>query len=623
MKKRFLSVIVALSLVLTCMALPAFGANAFPDVTSPGYDWAAEQINKMTEVGIIRGYSDGTFKPGRAISKIEALLLFSRVAGFSDDQYASCIDFATDKYKYALEDVDLGIYDSYKAEISFLIYKGVMDEEELVAYVDDGAYSEEFPRKDAAMFLANLMNAEIKSVRPSSLDFADADEISSEYAGYIAYVYENGFMNGIATDDGGIAFKGDAPLSRAQVCVLLYRIMEKLDMSVESGVVTKVNVDGGTISFEKEDGTVDSYIIPIDAKLLVDGVESTLDKVLTNSEIVFVRHGRDMYSVEVINPESNVTVKGTVVAFVSRANFIKLSLQPEGSESVVNYYANSEFKVTSDGVVDDIDSIKVDDFVVVKLLGNDIVSVERQTEEATVQGKVEALSLTNPLTLSVLTVDETSKRETIFDYTVAENVSVRRNNEPITLRELRIGDEVVLTIKRGNITRIVATSSVGAVSGSVTGIKIAAQSSVTIASGGIEKEYPIAFDAEFIIGSSIASIYELRLGNMVKLTLASGTATKVEQTSASSVTTKSGVVENLSTSYGYITIASADINGVNSEQIFVSKTGSSVTAKILNGETGKEIALKNIKAGDQIIATGAYTNGAFVAKTIVVTPIAK
>ena len=63
--------------------------------------------------------------------------------------------------------------------------------------------------------------------------------------------------------------------------------------------------------------------------------------------------------------------------------------------------------------------------------------------------------------------------------------------------------------------------------------------------------------------------------------------------------------------------------GVVSEQVFVSKTDSTVNAKIINGETGKELALKNLKEGDNIVATGSYTNGAFVAKTVVVTPQSK
>ncbi len=623
MKIKFLSVIISLSLIFSCMALPAYGAKAFPDVLSPDHDWASEQIEEMTDLGIIKGYTDGTFKPDRAVSKVEALILFARVAGYSEEAYKACADFANEKYKYILNETDLGTYNSLKKEIAFLLYKGIMSDDEFTKYVDDEAYLDEFPRKDAAMLLANLMDADIKSVSPSSLEFDDADEIEKDYAGYISYVVDNGFMNGVQMDDGTVVFDAEGPLSRAQVCVLLYRIIDKLDVSVEAGVVTSVDTEGGTIEFINDKNKENSYIVSEDVKLFVDGASSKLENILENSEVVIVRHGRNIYSVEAINPESNITVRGEVEGFVSRDKFIKLVVNVENSDEIVTYYANKAFKVTSDGVVDDIDSIKTGDFVVVKLLGTEIVSVDRLTEEATVQGTVKSLSLKTPITISVLTMDEVSKEENVSDYEVSDDVVIRKNGEKASLREVLVGDEVVLSIKRGSINKIVATSKKGSVTGTVTALKIASQSSVTVSSNGIETEYPISLDAQFIIGGSAASIYEMRLGNLVNLSLVGGTATKVEQTSASSVTTKSGVVENVSTSYGYVTILSTNAAGALSEQIFVSKTGTTVTAKILNGETGKEIALKNVKEGDHIIATGAYTNGAFVAKTIVVTPQAE
>ena len=623
MKNRFLSVIIALSMIITCVASTALAANAFPDVLSPDHDWAAEQIEEMTNLGIIKGYTDGTFKPDKSVSKIEALLLFSRVSGYSNAEYAKIADFAYEKYQYMLGELDLGVYDSFKKELAFLLYKGIMDEDKIGEYLADEQYSDAFPRSDAAILLANLMDAEISSSNKAKLDFADADEIPADAAGYIAYVVENGFMNGVEKDDGSIVFDAKAPLSRAQVCVLLYRIMNKLDMSVMSGVVSKVDTDGGVIDFESSTGSDESYIVSDDVKIIIDGAKAKLGDILEESNIVVVRHGKSIGSIEVINPASNKTVKGTVNSVVSRKNFVKLSIKIEGTEEVVTYYANEEFDVTTDGVSDEFDSVKLNDYVVVKLLGTDIVSVDRQTSEAAVQGVVEKISLSTPITLSVLTVDEVSKKETVAEYTVSENATVRRDGEKASLRDVFVGDKVVLTITRGDISKIIATSSKGNATGSVTALKIAAQSSVTISSGGVEKEYPIAIDATFIVGGAEASIYDLRLGNVVTLTLSGSTATKVEQNSASSVTTKSGTVDSVSTAYGYINMIAAGTTGSVSEQIFVSKLGTTINAKIINGETGKELALKNIKKGDYIIATGAYNNGAFVAKTIVVTPMAE
>ena len=295
MKKRFLSVIITLCLIFSCTALPAFAAGTFPDVLSPDHDWAAKQIEEMTDLGIIKGYTDGTFKPDKAITKIEAVILFSRVAGYSNSAYSKIADLAYEKYQYLLQELDIESYNSFKREISFLVYKGILDEDEIVAYLEDGKYQEEFPRKDAAMFIANFMDAEIERTYSDQLDFADNSTINHSDAGYIAYVVENGFMNGVQTEDGSVIFDANGALSRAQVCVLLYRIMEKLDMSVEAGVVNSVNPDSGVINLTTSDGITKDYAVPSQAKVLIDGNKAAVSSILSNSEIVVVRYGRNSF----------------------------------------------------------------------------------------------------------------------------------------------------------------------------------------------------------------------------------------------------------------------------------------------------------------------------------------
>jgi len=152
---------------------------------------------------------------------------------------------------------------------------GVLSDEELAKYLNDDAYLDEFPRSDAAILLTSLVGGEVKKTDASSLDFADADKIPQNALGYIAYAVKEGLMNGVEKDDGTIVFDAEAPLSRAQVCVLLYRIIEKLDISVEAGTVIKVNETSGIIDFDSSDGDEKSYIIPEEAKILVDGIEGS------------------------------------------------------------------------------------------------------------------------------------------------------------------------------------------------------------------------------------------------------------------------------------------------------------------------------------------------------------
>ena len=615
MKKRFLSLIISICMLLSVFAVGVFGASTFPDVLSPDHDWAATQIAEMTDMGIIRGYTDGTFKPDKAVNRIEALLLFARAAGIADVNNEKIVEFAYEKYQYLLSDVDFGAYESYKKEVSFLLYSGVVDEDDIVEYLADDAYLEDFPRKDAAKLLTKLCTTKVSSASKKDLDFADLSDIDSDYVPYVAYVVGEKLMSGVQKDDGTICFDGDKPLSRAQICILLYNIIKNLTITAEAGTVTEVNTDAGTVDFKNTDGNEKSYIVPSDAKIVINGNTSSVEDILAKSEIVVVRHGKSISAVHVFSPRSNRTIKGTVEAVTSSKSFKKLSVKDESGE-IYTFYTADSFDVTKDGVADSFSSIKKKDYDVVELLGSEIVSIDRQTSEATVQGTLQGINLESPITIEVLTVDETTKKESLAKYTVSDSATVRRNGSSATLRDILVGEKVVLTITRGDVSKIVATTTSSTVSGTVKGINIGAQSSLIISSDSTEKTYQVAIDAKFVVGGQDADIYDLRLGNVVSLTLSGTTATKVEQTSASATTTKSGTVEASSASYGYIDVI--DANGA-SEKIFAAKTGTSVSAKIIDGETGKEIAFKNIAAGDYVIATGAYSNGAFVAKTIIVT----
>ena len=560
---------------------------------------------------------------GKSINKIEAVLLFARVAGYADANNEKIVELANDKYAALLDEIDLGAYDNYKKEIAFLLYKNVLDAGSLEEYLGDSKYLDEFPRSDAAILIANLMGADVKGYSSSSLDFDDAKQIPSDAVKYVAYVVNEGLMNGVQKDDGTVVFDAEKALSRAQVCVLLYRIIDKLNISAEAGIVDLFDAESGVLEFTNAEGRAKSYVLDENVKVIINGENAKASDILSNSDIVVVRHGKDIYSVDVISPSSDVTVKGVINDIAKSSTYAKITITESVTDAVKTFYSKgTDFEVTTDGVKDRFESIKAKDYVVIKLLGSDIVSIDRQTAEATVQGTIVSINFTSPVGLTVRTVDEITEEEAVSDYTVSDSAVIRRNSKSVTLREILAGDKVVLTITRGEITKIIATSTSGNVTGTVTAIKIAAQSEITVAVNSVEKVYSVAMDATYKVAGSDATIYDLRLGNLVTLTLSGTTATKIEQTSASTATTKTGIVESTSSSYGYINIVSLD-GGAASEQIFAAKTGANISAKILNGETGKEILFKNLKKGDTIIATGAYSNGAFVAKTIVVTPAAE
>ncbi|MFS0836602.1 S-layer homology domain-containing protein [Paenibacillus sp. 1P03SA] len=85
MKTKLLSLKIILAVLLLLPLFPAGPARAgltstpFPDVDSAKYSWAVQSITFMAQSGILQGYPDGTFQPGRYVSKAEWSVMVYRL----------------------------------------------------------------------------------------------------------------------------------------------------------------------------------------------------------------------------------------------------------------------------------------------------------------------------------------------------------------------------------------------------------------------------------------------------------------------------------------------------------------------------------------------------------------
>jgi hypothetical protein len=98
----------------------------FPDITSR-HSWAEEYIENMVQRGLLKGYTDGTFKPDNPISKLEAIILASRILGVTYEENEEFADAALAAFEDDLDKYDI----QYKKEAAYLLYRGVLKISEL------------------------------------------------------------------------------------------------------------------------------------------------------------------------------------------------------------------------------------------------------------------------------------------------------------------------------------------------------------------------------------------------------------------------------------------------------------------------------------------------------------
>lgn len=84
MRKTLLSAVIVVMFIFSALPLGVFAAD-FPDVeiTHSNYD----AIMHLTELGVIAGYDDGTFKPDREITRTEFCALMARTLGYNKETY--------------------------------------------------------------------------------------------------------------------------------------------------------------------------------------------------------------------------------------------------------------------------------------------------------------------------------------------------------------------------------------------------------------------------------------------------------------------------------------------------------------------------------------------------------
>lgn len=182
-----------LSLILSLSSVMSF---AFEDVNDT--HWAKEYIDRLTELKVINGYEDYTFKPENNVTRAEFAKMLS-------------VSFNLDSKNSDFEDIE-----NHWAKEYIKKCEDVFPTEGKEFLPDINA-----KRAEIAYSLSvclNLENAE------KALDemFSDANTVSPTLSEKVAALVQAGIIEGY--ENGEI--RGDIPVTRAEVCALIIRALD-------------------------------------------------------------------------------------------------------------------------------------------------------------------------------------------------------------------------------------------------------------------------------------------------------------------------------------------------------------------------------------------------------------
>lgn len=194
-----------LSLALVfCLAVPASAApgdGLFPDVAR---HWAAEPVNFLGALEIVKGYPDGTFRPERALTGVETVVLFLR---------------ATDHAPTRQDTTGLAVPPDAAwatAELALAVKEGLIRRQDITPEV----LLAPAPRAFVWQMMARSMKVPPAEVE---LPYADAGRIPPDALPAARTLFAHGLLQGFP--DGTL--RPLAPVTRAEMAAFIAGMVEE------------------------------------------------------------------------------------------------------------------------------------------------------------------------------------------------------------------------------------------------------------------------------------------------------------------------------------------------------------------------------------------------------------
>ena len=609
MKKASKSIVLTLILITMALLLQtaAYAETNFKDIKG---HWAEKEIKEMVAGKMILGYPDGTFKPNNPVTKLDTLIMASRILGVDKTENSEEVIAAEETYKSMLSS-----YDIYgKKEISFLLNRTIFSKSEIDTYIKGENARLNTKRYEAAIVFTKIMGKEkdIKNKTFVILPFMDSQQIPLAAKSYVELMNDEGIMKGVTKNE----FKPNDSLTRAQVAVLLLRVNNKLgDQSVQNPAETE-NIFTGKIDYinrptmlivVKDTSSLKNFTLLSTTLVKVDNTTAAINSLERGFDVTVKTKGTEIISVEAASRAFSKTIK-CIVSSVATTPTIKIGIKDSTVDDAAteNYGVDDYVQITKNGNNSTIDSINIDDFGTAYLTSdNKVGKFVVEAKDAKVSGEVKSLTIEDKVYLTV-NIDKESKK-----YEVLSDVTVSRNGASAKLKDIKVGDDVDISLTYNKVTKIKAVSEEKTTNGTIEELVIGKDNKITIKDGAKTASYSLFTDAQIKVDNAAATIYDLRLGAKVEIKLDSNVVVSINAEKKVETLEVRGTIRLINLSLGLLTVETDKSEKV---QIYVDSS----STKVNDVEKAAYLKLGDLKEDQKIIAYGKNDRGVFVTTLIVI-----
>ncbi|MGE4485824.1 MAG: S-layer homology domain-containing protein [Oscillospiraceae bacterium] len=606
MKKRVMALLLSAVLAVS-FSVPAFAAT-YPDLEG---HWARENMEDLAARGYLSGYTDGTMGPEKNITSCEALVFLSRFYS-ADEDLSEWI--SSDYSAYVESTVPSSLSWAYD-EIMLCLAAGIITKSQLESLDLSAPIEKEF--LSVLLVRAMQLTSEAESENGSTLGFADINEITTNYLGYIAVLVETGIITG----DDQNCFTPKTNVTRAVVATMVVRALDYVEdlgltleltayegYSRENGIITEAS--SASFTMRNYNGVTYKYSIPSTAKVTVNGNEKIFGSAYVGCRATAKTEDHIVASVAVESDTSVEWVQGRIYGYSTTSSANTLVLTGLESGVTVRYTIPTDTEITESGKEVTLTSLTKNNFVTIKMENGKVREITSNPCDYETTGTISALTFGSTVKLEV-----TDYSGNVYSFTmdITNLPKIMRGDTVISVDRLTVGDEVLFSVENCVIASIVTSGSEDTYTGELTSITTTTEglSWGITDKDGLTYTFMVDESSGVYSGSNAILLSDIKIGDTVTVVTYGNVITEIYlEISAASATKVSGTVLTVDTSSKTVTI-------LVSEKLIYVDTREAGT--IINSTTGNTVRLSTIETGVTLVAYGSYTSStAFSATSIII-----
>lgn len=610
LKKRFKLPILT---TLVCFSFTSLVyAKTFTDVDD-SY-WGKSYIDHMSNVGIIQGYDDGTFKPDESVSNIQSIVMMARMYGI-DSAKAQEIQ---ETYQDLLD--ELSIPSWYEKDTAIALATNIIQEEELRKMYQQNQLNIPVKKEEICVYLTRALGLEDEATQESVFLFPYTDTFNITQAAqpYVNMMLEKEILS--RNGDGTGKFLPKSEVTRAVLTKMLsvaYDLMETENIEPEYNqtsygvAVTVTDTIQQIVSLIDdtycylENG--DMYKISENVQIEQNDRTLSLSQLKEGSSVTLTIDGNNVITkIDVHDVESEYT--GIIKSIIQTNNPI-ITIEYEDDDVTKSYTVSNSAKITLDGEFADLREIQSGDSATIKISNDKVIAIDAKNKTKELSGTMVSVDYGSRIYLVIENEDNEEVK-----YEISDDIDVDRNNRNSNLSELKRGDELGITLEYDQVVEIDATGKRDEVEGTLKSITIGSPSEIRIVDeDGDLHDYTVSNGATIRIDGDYAEFKDLSVGYDVEIRLESDEVTRIYATSETAEKEISGEVIYTNEDANVIQITYTD--SANEDIILTIQVTDDTTYITA---TGRNRDFDNIDKGDRIIAIVTDEGNLYIAENIII-----